>query len=157
MKPKNEQTNQFAHGAAPSRQRAILAMGLLVLILAPNVSAQQITGSIAGTVKDERGAVLPGASVKATNVNTSFSRVATTANDGAYRIEYLPVGAYNVEVDMPGFQKFVQQNIVLAVDQTQALNITLAVGAASETVTVTTAPALEWIHQFQQQQSQRHP
>jgi hypothetical protein len=142
MKPKNEQTNQFAHGAAPSRQRAILAMGLLVLILAPNVSAQQITGSIAGTVKDERGAVLPGASVKATNVNTSFSRVATTANDGAYRIEYLPVGAYNVEVDMPGFQKFVQQNIVLAVDQTQALNITLAVGAASETVTVTTAPAL---------------
>ena len=142
MKPKNEQTNQFAHGAAPSMQRAILAIGLLVLILAPNVSAQQITGSIAGTVKDERGAVLPGASVKATNVNTSFTRVATTANDGAYRIEYLPVGAYNVEVDMPGFQKFVQQNLVLAVDQTQALNITLAVGASSETVTVTTAPAL---------------
>ena len=142
MKPKNEQTNQFAHGAAPSLQRAILAIGLLVLILAPNVSAQQITGSIAGTVKDERGAVLPGASVKATNVNTSFTRVATTANDGAYRIEYLPVGAYNVEVDMPGFQKFVQQNLVLAVDQTQALNITLAVGASSETVTVTTAPAL---------------
>jgi Carboxypeptidase regulatory-like domain len=142
MKPKNEQTNQFALGAGPSMQRAILAMGLLVLILAPNVSAQQITGSIAGTVKDERGAVLPGASVKATNVNTSFSRVATTANDGAYRIEYLPVGAYNVEVDMPGFQKFVQQNLVLAVDQTQALNVTLAVGASSETVTVTTAPAL---------------
>src|SRR3984885_7749557 len=142
MKPKNEQTNQFAHGAAPSMQRAILAIGLLVLILAPNVSAQQITGSIAGTVKDERGAVLPGASVKATNVNTSFTRVATTANDGAYRIEYLPVGAYNVEVDMPGFQKFVQQNLVLAVDQTQALNITLAVGASSQTVTVTTAPIL---------------
>jgi hypothetical protein len=142
MKTKNEHTNQFAHGAAPSMQRAILAIGLLVLILAPKASAQQITGSIAGTVKDERGAVLPGASVKATNVNTSFSRVATTANDGAYRIEYLPVGAYNVEVDMPGFQKFVQQNIVLAVDQTQALNITLAVGASSETVTVTTAPAL---------------
>jgi hypothetical protein len=145
MKPKNEQANQFGRSAAQSMKRkftAILAMGLLALILAPKVSAQQITGSIAGTVKDERGAVLPGASVKATNVDTAFSRVATTANDGAYRIEYLPVGSYNVEVEMPGFQKFVQQNIVLAVDQTQALNITLAVGASSETVTVTTAPAL---------------
>jgi hypothetical protein len=145
MKPKNEQANQFGRSAAQSMKRkftAILAMGLLALILAPKGSAQQITGSIAGTVKDERGAVLPGASVKATNVDTAFSRVATTANDGAYRIEYLPVGSYNVEVEMPGFQKFVQQNIVLAVDQTQALNITLAVGASSETVTVTTAPAL---------------
>ena len=145
MKTKNVQANQFGRGAARNMQRiftAILAMGLLALILAPDVSAQQITGSIAGTVKDERGAVLPGASVTATNVNTAFSRVTTTANDGAYRIEYLPVGAYNVEVDMPGFQKSVQQNIVLAVDQTQTLNITLAVGASSETVTVTTAPAL---------------
>jgi hypothetical protein len=145
MKRKNEQANQFGRSAAQSMKRkftAILAMGLLALILASKVSAQQITGSIAGTVKDERGAVLPGASVKATNVDTAFSRVATTANDGAYRIEYLPVGSYNVEVEMPGFQKFVQQNIVLAVDQTQALNITLAVGASSETVTVTTAPAL---------------
>ena len=76
MKTKNEQTNQFAHSAALSMQRAVLAIGLLILILAPYVSAQQITGSIAGTVKDERGAVIPGASVKAINVNTSFSRVA---------------------------------------------------------------------------------
>src|ERR1700690_2779798 len=145
MKPKNEQANQFGRSAAQSMKRkftAILAMGLLALILAPKVSAQQITGSIAGTVKDERGAVLPGASVKATNVDTAFSRVTTTANDGAYRIEYLPVGTYTVEVDTPGFQKFVQQNIVLAVDQTQALNVTLAVGASSQTVTVTSAPAL---------------
>src|SRR6202142_1079191 len=145
MKPKNEQANQFGRSAAQSMKRkftAILAMGFLALILAPKVSAQQITGSIAGTVKDERGAVLPGASVKATNVDTAFSRVTTTANDGAYRIEYLPVGTYTVEVDTPGFQKFVQQNIVLAVDQTQALNVTLAVGASSQTVTVTAAPPL---------------
>ena len=79
-----------------------------------------------GTVKDEQGAVVPGAAVKATNVDTGFSRLAATANDGAYRIEYLSVGTYDVEVETAGFKKFVQQNVVLAVDQTQALNVTLA-------------------------------
>src|SRR6202046_604353 len=125
-----------------SKFTAVIAIGLLGLGFTLNGRAQQITGSIVGTVKDQQGAVVPGASVKATNEDPRVTRVATTANDGSYRIEYLPVGAYNVEVEMPGFQKFVQQNIVLAVDQTQALNITLAVGASSETVTVTTAPAL---------------
>ena len=95
-----------------------------------------------GTVKDEQGAVVPGASVKATNADTGFSRVATTANDGAYRIEYLPIGKYNVDGRMAGFKKFVQQNVVLAVDQAQTLNVTLAVGASSETVTVSAAPPL---------------
>ncbi len=145
MKTNDSLANQFGGSAAQSMRRkftAILAMGLLVLIFAPNVRAQQITGSIAGTVKDEQGAVVPGAAVKATNVDTGFSRLATTANDGAYRIEYLPVGTYDVEVDQPGFKKFVQQNVVLAVDQTQSLNITLAVGTSSQTVTVTAAPPL---------------
>src|ERR1700691_6212688 len=145
MKTNNKQTNQIGGNAARGMHckfTAILAMGLLVLMSALNASAQQITGSIAGTVKDQQGAVVPGASVKATNVDTAFSRVTTTANDGAYRIEYLPVGTYTVEVDTPGFQKFVQQNVTLAVDQTQSLNVTLAVGASSQTVTVTAAPPL---------------
>jgi Carboxypeptidase regulatory-like domain len=145
VKTKNKQTNQFGGSAARGMQpkfTAILGMGLLVLIFALNASAQQITGSIAGAVKDEQGAVVPGAAVKATNVDTGFSRLATTANDGAYRIEYLPVGKHDVEVEMKGFKKFVQQNVVLAVDQTQALNVTLAIGASSETVTVTAAPPL---------------
>ena len=140
MITKNNRTNQF--GGLQSKFTAIVAIGLLVLISALDGRAQQITGSIVGTVKDQQGAVVPGASIKATNVDTGFSRVATTANDGAYRIEYLPIGKYEVEVEMAGFEKFVQQNIVLAVDQTQALNVTLDVGASSQTVTVTAAPAL---------------
>jgi hypothetical protein len=138
VKTKNKPSNQFGGSAARGlkcKLTAILAMGLFVLISALNSRAQQITGSIVGTVKDEQGAVIPGAAVKATNVDTGFSRLATTANDGAYRIEYLPVGTYDVEVETAGFKKFLQQNIVLAVDQTQALNV-------SQTVTVTAAPAL---------------
>jgi Carboxypeptidase regulatory-like domain len=137
---KDKRTYPF--GGLQSKFTGVIAIGLLTLIFTLHGSAQQITGSIVGTVKDQQGAVVPGASVKATNVDTGFSRVATTANDGAYRIEYLPVGKYQVEVEMAGFQKFVQENIVLAVDQTEALNVTLDVGAASQTVTVTSAPAL---------------
>ncbi|MDT7816679.1 MAG: hypothetical protein QOJ42_6595, partial [Acidobacteriaceae bacterium] len=120
----------------------LVTMSLLILVSALHARAQQITGSIVGTVKDAQGAVVPGASVKATNADTGFSRVATTAGDGAYRIEYLPIGKYDVNVEMAGFKKFVQQNVVLAVDQAQALNVTLAVGASSETVTVSAAPPL---------------
>jgi hypothetical protein len=136
VKSKNKKTNlRF-------KFTTVVAMGLLVLVSALQAKAQQITGSIVGTVKDEQGAVVPGASVKATNADTGFSRVATTASDGAYRIEYLPIGKYDVQVDMAGFKKFVQQNVVLAVDQAQALNVMLAVGASSETVTVSATPPL---------------
>jgi hypothetical protein len=136
VKTKNKKTNlRF-------KFTKVVAMGLLILVSALHAAAQQITGSLVGTVKDEQGAVVPGASVKATNADTGFSRVATTAGDGAYRIEYLPIGKYDVQVDMAGFKKFVQQNVVLAVDQAQALNVTLAVGASSETVTVSAAPPL---------------
>ena len=114
----------------------ILLVAVLFALTTVSSRAQQITGAIVGTVKDTQGAVVPAATVKATNVDTGLSRSTTTANDGAYRIQYLPVGTYNVEVDAPGFKKFLQENLVLAVDQTQALNVTLAVGASSETVTV---------------------
>ena len=121
---------------------ALLAVGLFALIPAMSLRAQQITGSIRGTVKDEQGALVAGAAVKATNTGTGLSRSAATDSEGEYHIEYLPVGRYDVEVDALGFKKFVQQNLVLTVDQTQALNITLTIGVQSQTVTVTEAPAL---------------
>jgi Carboxypeptidase regulatory-like domain len=115
---------------------------LLVLLFASVVSihAQQTTGSIVGTVKDPTGAVVGAATVKATNVETGFSRSAPTNSYGEYRIDYLPVGGYTVELEAPGFRRFVQQNLVLNVDQTLAVEITLTVGATTETITITDAP-----------------
>jgi hypothetical protein len=78
---KNKPTNSF--GGLQHKFTAAFAVGLLLLISALNGRAQQITGSIVGTVKDPQGSVVPGASVKATNVDTGFSRVATSADDGA--------------------------------------------------------------------------
>jgi hypothetical protein len=117
---------------------------LLVLILCAGLSAyaQQITGTIAGTVKDPQGAVVTSATVKATNVDTGLSRSTRTTVDGEYLIQYLPVGTYIVEVNAAGFKRFVQENIVVTVDQTQALNVILAVGVQSQTVTITEAPPL---------------
>jgi hypothetical protein len=117
---------------------------LAVLLFAgvPSLHAQQITGAIAGTVKDSTGAVIANADVRATNVNTGFARGAVTDNGGAYDIQYLPVGTYTVEVSAPSFRTFQQQNMVITVDQTQPLNAVLEVGIASQTVTVTEAPPL---------------
>jgi hypothetical protein len=119
--------------------------GLAILILfAAGVTAfgQQITGTIVGTVKDQQGAVVTTASVKAINTNTGFVRSAPVNEYGAYRVDYLPVGTYTVEVSAPNFKKFVQQNLALTVDQTLTLAVSLEIGEQTQTVTVTAAPPL---------------
>ena len=116
------------------------AIALLVLLSALSVSAQQTTGTIAGTVKDQTGAVINTATVKATNVDTGFTRSAPTNAYGEYRIDYLPVGNYNVAATAGSFKQFVQENITINVDDKLALEITLSAGASTETITVETAP-----------------
>src|ERR1039458_4913576 len=117
---------------------------LAVLMFASfaSIQAQQTTGSIAGTVKDQTGAVVNTATAKATNLDTGYSRMAPTNGYGEYRIDYLPVGRYNLAVEAAGFKHFVQENITLDVDQVVTLEITLTVGAQTQTVTVTEAPPL---------------
>ena len=129
-------TRSFARAAGA---RFLMA---LVLIFAGSIAVfgQQITGTIVGTVKDPQGAVVNTATVRATNLDTGYSRSAPVNGYGEYRIDYLPVGKYNVEATAAGFERFVQKNIALDVDQELTVDITLAVGAQSQTVTVTEAP-----------------
>jgi hypothetical protein len=124
------------------RFRQVVSLLATTLSLSLFVHAQQTTGSIVGTVKDQSGAVVSAATVKATNVETGFSRSAPTNGYGEYRIDYLPVGGYTVELEAAGFRRFVQENIALNVDQTLTVEIALSVGAATETVMVTDAPPL---------------
>ncbi len=125
--------------AGSAGARVVMA---LVLILTGSIAAfgQQVTGTIVGTVKDPQGSVVNTATVKATNVDTGYSRSAPTNGYGEYRIDYLPVGKYAVEATAAGFERFVQKNIALDVDQTLTVDISLAVGAQSQTVSVTEAP-----------------
>src|SRR6516225_10579586 len=124
---------------------SLWGIGTVVLFLilgAMTAQAQQTTGSINGTVKDAQGAVVAGANVKALNTSTGFSRTDVTDSNGAYNIQYLPVGIYTVAVEAAGFKKFEQQNLSVSVDSAQTLIVALEVGAESQTITVTEAPPL---------------
>ena len=114
----------------------------LILGLSTVTFGQQTTGSIVGTVKDQQGAVVNTASVRATNVDTGFTRSAPVNGYGEYRIDYLPVGKYSVDATAPSFERFVQQNLALDVDQTLTVEIKLTIGSQTSTVTVTEAPPL---------------
>jgi Carboxypeptidase regulatory-like domain len=118
----------------------ILALLLVAVMTSVTAVSQQTTGSIVGTVNDSKGAVVTTATVKATNVDTGFSRSAPTNGNGEYRIDYLPVGTYTVEATAASFEHYVQKNVSLDVDQELTVPITLAVGAETQTVTVTEAP-----------------
>jgi hypothetical protein len=134
-------TNRTFHYAKRILARGSwLAGAVLILASLAPIHAQQITGTIVGTVKDQTGAVVNTATAKATNVDTGFSRSAPANGYGEYRIDYLPVGKYTVAAEAATFKHFVQENLDLSVDQTLSLEIVLSVGAASETVTVETAP-----------------
>jgi hypothetical protein len=118
-------------------------LGKLLCILAValfscwNISAQQIAGSIRGTVADPSGGVVQGASVSATQTETGLTRTTMTDRSGAYILLELPVGHYQLQVESKGFQRYVQQGITLNVNETATIPVRLAVGAETQQVQVT--------------------
>ncbi len=80
-----------------------------------------------GNGHDQSGAVVATATVKATSLATGFSRSAQTNGLGEYRIDYLPVGTYTVDVGAKSFKHFTQKNLDLTVDQTLTLMVSLSV------------------------------
>lgn len=100
------------------------------------VTAQQITGSIRGSVLDSSGAVVQGASVSARQIETGLTRTVVTDPAGDYVLLELPVGHYELQAEAKGFQKYVQQGIAVNVNETANIPIHLAVGAETEKVEV---------------------
>jgi Carboxypeptidase regulatory-like domain/TonB dependent receptor len=109
---------------------------LIVVLTGANLFAQQITGSILGTVVDPSGAVVTGASVAAKQTETGLTRTATTDHAGSYVLLELPVGHYQLQVEAKGFQTYVQQGIILDVNETATIPVHLAVGAETQQVQV---------------------
>jgi len=95
-----------------------------------------------GSVTDKMGAAVVGAQVIATNVDTNFSRTVKTGEKGDYRIEFLPVGDYVLEVSALGFKKSFQKGIVLNLNAEVRLDASLDVGDVKETVSVESTPPL---------------
>ncbi|HNQ15613.1 MAG TPA: carboxypeptidase-like regulatory domain-containing protein, partial [Pyrinomonadaceae bacterium] len=120
-----------------TRSLAVLGAFVFAMFMAINVFAQAGSTSINGTITDQNGAVVPGATVKVTNPATGFSRTVTTNADGAYVFASILPGSYNIEVEAAKFKKAVKRDVKASVDSTLAVNISLEPGEVSAVIDVT--------------------
>lgn len=122
--------------------RPILRFGALLSVMLLAFSgyafAQTGNGSITGTVTDPQGAVVSGAHIKVTELNTSVTRTDTTNGAGQFNVPSLPPATYSVTVEAQGFKSY-DQNIVLLADQIRDMDVKLEVGATTQRVTVETS------------------
>jgi outer membrane receptor protein involved in Fe transport len=118
-----------------TKSRNLIVVGLM-LLASTQLFAQQITGSIGGTVSDASGARVGGATVTARHIETGLTRTATSEHNGGYLLLELPVGRYSVEVTAQGFQKYLQEGISLNVNETATIPVHLTVGAETQQVQV---------------------
>jgi len=105
-------------------------------------AAQQITGTIRGSVTDPSGAVVRGATVTATRIETGFTRSAASGRDGTFVLLELPVGHYRLKISAHGFVKYVQEGISLDVNETATVPVRLSVASTAQTVQVQSNAAL---------------
>lgn len=119
--------------------RLLFGCALLLLVNVFSAPAQTVTGSITGEVADPSGAVIPGARVVAHNLDTGFDTPTTTNSSGRYRIDFLPIGRYQVTIEANGFDKGAIAPFTLEVLQTASFNVKLTMGSASTTVDVSAA------------------
>jgi len=119
----------------------ILALLAVFLLNAPNAVAQVDRATLSGVVRDTGGGVVPGATVTVTNLATNIESHQVTSETGSYQVVNLVPGRYQVDVELTGFKKSTQV-VALEVSQRARLDVELAVGALSETVTVSETPQL---------------
>jgi hypothetical protein len=121
-----------------------LMLGMVSGLCSSPASAQTFYGSIVGTVSDATGAVMPGATVIVTDIGTAEKHTAQSNASGDYRFVNLVPSTYSVQVDAKSFKRFVQDKVEVAVDSTIRVDVRMVLGAATETVEVSTdAPILQ--------------
>ena len=98
--------------------------------------------AIQGTVQDTTGAVIPGATITATNTETNLQRSVTSNASGLYSITDLPPGRYRVQTTLGGFQTNIRENVELVVGQQLVMNVSLQIGEITQQVTVTSEAPL---------------
>ncbi|HEY6290850.1 MAG TPA: carboxypeptidase regulatory-like domain-containing protein, partial [Terriglobia bacterium] len=103
--------------------------------------AQVDTGAVLGTVKDTSGAVVPRANVSLTSVETGLTVNTVAGENGIYVFKPVKIGSYTVEAEFQGFEKAIQKNVTVEVQQQVVVNFTLQPGRVTQTVEVTGAPA----------------
>jgi hypothetical protein len=138
----NQTLGNTTSRSAACRRSIIPRIGLsFLLVLLTGLfgiqSAQaSVTGSISGVVRDSSGAVLTGVEVVARETATGVKTAVTTDAKGFYSLQALPVGPYNIEVKKPGFKSYLQSALLLNVNDTLTVDVSLTVGQVAEKVEV---------------------
>lgn len=115
---------------------ALVLIAGLVVVMSGTGLAQEAAAKILGTVTDQSGAVIPGAKITAVNKATQIHYEAISDKDGNYQVLSLPIGAYEVTAEHPGFKKLSHGEHTLQINQALRIDIRLEVGSVSETVEV---------------------
>jgi hypothetical protein len=112
-----------------------------LLLLAATAIAQDYRGRVEGLVTDQSKAVIPGAAVTLLNVNTGVKVARQTSETGLFLFDLVDPGAYSVTIEATGFNRFIQENIVVQTRGDITVNATLKPGAVQESITVNETPA----------------
>jgi hypothetical protein len=111
-----------------------------LFVLVSSVSAQDYRGKVQGTVADDAGAAIPGASVVLRNTQTGAEVTRQADSDGHYIFDFVEPGQYIVVVEQTGFKKAVQENVIVRNRADITVDLKLSVGGVQETVTVESPP-----------------
>ena len=126
----------------PSKWKFLTVIPLALYMLSLPLMAQVDRGTITGQVMDASGAVVPGAEITATNLDTRVTSVTVTNDVGLYTLSNVPIGRYEIKFSLTGFKSLSRSGITVTVAQTVRLDVTLETGQITELVTVTADASL---------------
>jgi hypothetical protein len=127
---------RFLDGRRPTRLALLAVLVAALLALAGPAGAQVLYGTLVGNVADTSGAAVPGATVTLINMNTNLARETTTGTEGAYRFVNVVPGTYRIRVVLTGFKEYVREGVPISTNAVARVDISLEVGAVTESVTV---------------------
>lgn len=113
-----------------------MAFGLLALVAIPAAAQSTSTGTLTGLVKDAAGGLLPGVTVTATLPQAGVMRTVVSGSQGEWTLSTLPPGEYTLTFELASFKKQVRPNILVEAGVPRSVNVTLEIGAISESITV---------------------
>jgi len=123
------------------RMKKLALLLVLMLFSAAAILAQNYRGRIEGLVTDQSGAVVVGATVTLINVGTNIQTVRQSSGTGMYLFDLLDPATYTITVELRGFRKFVQDNIILQASNDITVNAMLQPGTVQQTIEVTATPS----------------
>src|SRR5438552_1197042 len=112
--------------------RFFLYSFLILTIATPFSIAQTTTAAFLGSITDSSGAVLPGAQVTASNVETGLKRITVSNEEGRFLLSELPPGSYELTVSLPSFETLVRKGLTLTVGQQASLTLSMSILCAPE-------------------------